>query len=152
MKPAQDILQSLRDFGWPIVAYAVMAPIATYVISSNRLREERMARLVLIGMVIAVIEVFFFVGTESGEFVEVAQIYPAWGAYVILLALIAITLLVKWAIRRSKESRTAISMTSPIDIDPMQRKRLAQSHIAVIVGWLAASAAAVIWLSKIANR
>lgn len=62
MNAAHDLLQSLRDFGWPILAFAIFAPIPTYVFPTGRSREEKTAKLLFVGTIIAAIEVLFFSG------------------------------------------------------------------------------------------
>ena len=100
MNAAHDLLQSLRAFGWPIFAYAIFAPLPTYILPSSRSRQERTKRLLFVGVTLALIEVIFFVGTESNDITQVARLHPAWGAYVLLLALAAIGVAVKWAVAR----------------------------------------------------
>jgi hypothetical protein len=152
MSAALDLLQSLRDFGWPVFAYAILAPAATYLIPSNRSREDNVARLLLVGTIIAMIEMFFFVGTESGDFIQVARLHPAWGFYVVCLVLIAIVAVAKWAIVRGRDNRKAISPTiHKGDVDNSLDKTHVGSYIAVIGAWLAGSVGAVIWLSRIAS-
>ncbi len=152
MNVALDLLQSLRDFGWPVFAYAIFAPVATFLIPSSRSREDKIARLLFVGAIIAMIEVLFFVGTESGDFIQVARLHPTWGFYVICLALIAIVVVAKWAILRRQENRKAISLTSrEDDVDSSLNKARGGSYIAVIGVWFVGSVVAVIWLSRIAS-
>lgn len=151
MNAAHDLLQSLRAFGWPIFAYAIFAPLPTYILPSSRSRQERTKRLLFVGVTLALIEVIFFVGTESNDITQVARLHPAWGAYVLLLALAAIGVAVKWAVARLREDHT---ITTIRQIDGSEGSSGVKHTGIFIAGagvWLACSALAVIWLSKISN-
>jgi len=151
MKAAQDILQSLRDFGWPILAYAIVAPIVTFIIPSSRSREERTARLLLVGVIIAVIEVLFFVGTEGGDILQVAKSRPAWGGYVLLLTLVLIGMGIKLGLRRAREGRETVSLLGTYGEEVSSVNLNARRFLTFAGGWLAAALLAVIWLWKIAD-
>ncbi len=152
MNAAADLLQSLRDFGWPFFAYAIFAPVATFLIPSSRSREDKIPRLLLVGAIIGMIEALFFVGRESGDFIQVACLHPGWGLYVICLALIAIVVVTKWAILQRREIRKTISFTGHEgDVDSSPSKTNVGSYTAAIGVWLVGAVVAVIWLSKIAS-
>jgi hypothetical protein len=151
MNAARDLLQSLRDFGWPIFAYAVFAPLPTYLLPSSRSRQERTARLLFVGAILASIEALFFVGTESNNIVQVARLNPVWGAYVLLLALVPLGAGAAWTIVRVREDRTAIRIVQITDAKSPPRAGRTEAYIAAAGVWLACSVVAVVWLSKIAN-
>jgi hypothetical protein len=148
MNAAHDLLQSMRDFGWPIFAYAIFAPIPTYVFPSARSREEKTARLLFVGAIIAAIEGLFFLGTESNDVLQVARFNPVWGIYVLLLILVAVGAGGTWVVLRARENRMAISITE----DAAPKTAAGMSYVIFCIAvWLACSIFAVFWLAKIAN-
>jgi hypothetical protein len=150
MKAAQDILQSLADFGLPILVYAIVAPLATFIMPSRRSREEKIARLLLVGVVIIIIEAFFFIGTESDNIVRVAKSYPAWGTYVAVLTLMLMGIGVRLGLRRIREGRVTLSLSSTSAVEVSPPKVNGRRSFTLLWGWLAGSLVAVIWLLGIA--
>lgn len=151
MKAAYDLLQSLRDFGWPILAYIIVASVAVFVVPSGSSREDRIAKLLLVGAVITIIELFFLIGTAGADFVEVARLHPVWGSYAALLMLAVLVAVGKWAIRRARENQASISLTSDENEVGVPKEKSIRIYIALMGGGLAGLTVAVIWLSKIAN-
>jgi len=151
MNAARDLLQSLRDFGWPIFAYAIFAPLPTYILPSSRSRQERTTRLVFVGVILASIEVLFFVVTESNDIVQVARLHPAWGAYVLLLALVPLCAGAMCAVVRLREDRMAISMSQITGAESSSSKIPTGAYMAAAGVWLACSVLAVAWLFQISN-
>lgn len=151
MNAAHDLLQSILDFGWPLFAYAIFAPIPTYIFPSGRPREEKTTRLLFVGAILATIEAFFFIGTESSDALQVALLYPAWGAYVLILLIVAAGVGGKWAIARTRENQMTISISR--DTAPLTSVVSSRNKLYVVGGavWLAASTFAVLWLAKIAH-
>jgi hypothetical protein len=150
MNAAHEILQALRDFGWPILAYAILAPLQTFFILRGS-RQERTARLIVGGVILASIEALFFVGTESDNIVQVARLHPAWGAYVLFLALVALGAGAGWAVVRVREDRTPISISQITDAESSPSTMRTGAYIAGTGVWLACCVVAVVWLSKISN-
>ena len=151
MNAAHDLLQSMRDFGWPILAYAIFAPIPTYVFPSGRSREEKTTRLFFVGMIIAGIEALFFLGTESNDALQVARLNPPWGIYVLFLLLVAIGAGGTWAVVRARENRMAIGISENTAFQiPTARSRI-KLYIFGCAIWVAGSIFAVLWLARIAN-
>ena len=150
MDAANSLLQSLRDFGWPVLAYAIFAPIATFVLPSSRSREEQVQRLFLVGTIIAVIEALFFLGTESGDALDVARVHPGWGAYVLFLVVVITGMAAWWWLLRTRENRTEISISEyPQTAVPAQK--LGKGFYLALVGlWIIGAAGAVVWLFRIA--
>jgi hypothetical protein len=151
MNAAHELLQSIRDFGWPIFAYAIFAPIPTYVFPSGRSREEKTTRLLFVGVIIAAIEVFFFLGTEGADALQVARLNPAWGIYVFLLIFVAIGVGARWVAMRNRENRMAISISESAASQPSEDRSHYKLYIAGWIVWAAASIFAVLWLARIAN-
>lgn len=150
MNAANDLLQSLRDFGWPVLAYVIFAPISTFALPSGRSREERLQRLVFVGIIIAVIEVLFFLGTEGGDAFQIAGVHPAWGLYVLALLLVAIVAGCRWAVIRARENRIAISISDDTTQSPPVNSRF-RFYILGCAVWVAGLVLAIVWLSKIAK-
>ena len=152
MKAALDLLQSLRDFGWPIHGYIVVAPLAVFAVPFGGSRDDKVAKLLLVGTIITFTEVFFSIGTEGGDFIEVARLHPVWGSYVAIMMLVALGTSVKRAILHVRENRTAISLTSlESDANGSVRNTPRRSSPVLVGGWLAGLVVAVIWLSRIGN-
>jgi hypothetical protein len=151
MNAARDLLQTVGDFAWPILAYAIAAPLATYVLPSRRSRQERTARLIFVGLIIASIEVLFFFATASNEIFEVARVHPAWGAYVLLLALVPLCAGATWLLVRVREDRMAISVTRSNGSKSSSHGIPMKAYLAVAGLWLVCSVLAVVWLSQISN-
>lgn len=150
MDAANSLLQSLRDFGWPVLAYAIFAPISTFVLPSSRSREERVQRLLLVGAIITAIEAFFFLGTESGDALDVARLHPAWGMYVLLLVLVVAGIMARWWLQRSRQDSVAISISDEPTAS-VTAKSSGRGFYLTLIGLLAIGAAgAVLWLSRIA--
>jgi len=151
MNAAHDLLQSLRDFGWPILAFAIFAPIPTYVFPTGRSREEKTAKLLFVGTIIAAIEVLFFLGTESNNAVQVARLNPWWGVYVLILLLPAVGAGGSWAVLRARENQEATSISESAALKTAKGK----SHIVPwLIGcavWVMGSLFALFWLARIAD-
>jgi hypothetical protein len=151
MDAANSLLQSLRDFGWPILAYAIFAPISTFVLPSSRSRKDRVQRLLLVGAIIAAIEAFFFIGTESGDALDVVRLHPAWGVYVFVLVLVLAGLMAWWWLVRSRQNRVAISINEDM-IASVATREMGRGFYLTLIGLLAIGAVgAVFWLSRIAD-
>jgi hypothetical protein len=152
MNAARDLLQSMHDFGWPILAYAILAPLLTYILPSRRSRQERTGRLVFVGGILALIVVILFVGTASNEVVQVARVHRAWGAYVLLLALVPLCAGATWAVLRMRQGRIAISVTRTTAAESSSREIRIGAYLLAVAGvWLAGSVLAVVWLFQISN-
>ena len=151
MSAAQSLLQAIREFGWPIFAYAIFAPISTYVLPSLRSREENSARLLFVGVIIAAIETSFFLVTESYDALQVARLNPVWGIYVLLLLLVGVSAGGRWAVVRAREDRIALSISGNSALEPPAAKSNRQHYIVGCAVWAAASVLAVLWLARIAN-
>lgn len=151
MNAARDILQSLRGYAWPLVAYMIGAPLPTYLFPSRYSRQERTMRLFWVGVMISSIGALFFVLAESGNIVQVARLHPAWGAYVLLLALVPLGAGARWVVARSRENRTAISISQITEAESSSGKKHTAAYIAGAGAWVACSVMALVWLSKIAN-
>jgi len=150
MNPAGELLVSLRDFGWPIFAYAIVAPLPTYLLPSSRSTHERTGRLLFVAVILASIEALFFVGTESNNIVQVARLHPAWGACAFLLALVPLGAGAGWAAARVRENRMAVSISQITGAESSPNAHT-RAYIAGAVTWLACSVVAVVWLSRISN-
>lgn len=151
MNAAHDLLQSMRDFGWPIFAYAIFAPIPTYVFPSGRSHEEKTGRLLFVGMIIAAIEGLFFLGTESNNALQVARLNPSWGVYVLILLLLAVGAVDTWAVLRARENQRAISISENAAFKTAKgRSYIVLCSVGSAV-WVAGSIFAVFWLARIAN-
>jgi hypothetical protein len=151
MNAAHELLQSIRDFGWPIFAYAIFAPIPTYIFPSGRSREEKTTRLFFVGVIIAAVEAFFFLGTESNDALRVARLNPAWGSYVLFLIFLAVGAGGRWAVVRARENRIAISISRDAALQPPPASSHRKLYVVGIVAWVTASVFAVFWLASIAN-
>jgi hypothetical protein len=58
----------------------------------------------------------------------------------------------KLMLDRVRENRTPVSVTRPeADVGTLPRRMSTRSYVAAICAWLAASAVAVVWLSRIAG-
>lgn len=150
MREAHDILRSLRDLGWPLVAYAISAPIATFVVPSRRSLEERVQRLLLAGKIIAIMLALFFIGIEGGDIIHVMRLRPAWGVYIALLSIFGFGTVVRRSVDRVREDRRPLSVTGSNAEGP--RRMRGRSYVATAGIWLAASVVAVVWLSRIAGQ
>ena len=151
MNAAARLLESVRDFGWPVLAYAVFAPVATFVLPTGRTREEQVDRLFLVGIIIAVIEVLFFLGTESSDAFQVAYLNPAWGTLVLLLFLAGVAALLWWWLLRARKNRVVISIKTNPQIAHGTRE-LGKGYYVVLVGlWVIGAIAATVWLFKIST-
>ncbi len=151
MNAARDLLQSIRDFGWPLFAYAIFAPIPTYILPSGRSREEKTTRLLFIGMIIAAIEVCFFLGTEGNDAWQVARLNPAWGIYVLLLLFVAVGAGGRWVVVRARENRTALSISGEAALQISVTMSQNKSYIVGCIVWTLAAILAVLWLANIAR-
>jgi hypothetical protein len=150
MREASDILRSLRDLGWPLLAYLIAAPIATFVVPSRRSPEERAQRLLLVGKMIATVVGLFFVSIEGGNIIYVMRVRPQWGVYVLFLLALGLGIVVRWAVDRVRENRSPLSVTGSNAESP--RRTQGRSYVAAVGVWLAASVVAVVWLSRIAGQ
>ncbi len=151
MNAAHELLDSMRDFGWPIFAYAIFAPIPTYVLPSDRSREEKTERLLFVGAILAAMEVIFFLGTESNNVWQVASLNPAWGVFVSFLLLVAVGTGAIQLVLTARRNRAPISIgeqaTSNAPIGRYHR-------VFSIMGpgaWIVCMILAVLWLIRIAN-
>ncbi len=149
MNAARNLLQSLRDFGWPIFAYAIFAPLSTYLLPSSRSRQERTARLLFVGVILASTEALFFVGAESNNTVQVARLHPAWGTYVLLLTLFPLGAVGGWAVVRLREGRTTINIGRAAEAEHAPWAIGTWLYIAAVGIWLTCCIVAVVWLSRI---
>ena len=152
MNAASELIQSLKDFGWPILAYAIFASISTFVLPSVRSREERVQRLLFVGIIIAFIEGFFFVGTESNDALHVASLHKAWGIYMLLLILLGFGAAMRWVALWKKEDRKTISISLGPGTDESSKQPPRISLLALFGLWLMGIAVAVIWLLRIAVK
>jgi len=107
--------------------------------------------ILFVGAILASIEVLFFVGTESNDIVQVARVHPAWGAYVLLLALVPLGVGARWAVVRLREDRTAVSISPTTDAEGSPSTMHTGTYIAGAGVWLACSVVAIGWLSQISN-
>jgi RHS repeat-associated protein len=141
------------DFGWPIVAYALVAPIATCIMPGIRHREDRVAKLLLVGWVIAIIEILFFLGTEGGEIIEVARLHPLWVCYVAMIALLILGTATKWFVNYRQDNSELINLHGD---SGTPFGRLSSRHSGSRMTWIGmlitGSLLAVIWLYGIASR
>jgi hypothetical protein len=151
MNAAHDLLRSIRDFGWPIFVYAIFAPIPTYVFPSGRSREEKTARLLFVGTIIAAIEGLFFLGTESNDVLQVARLNPLWGVYVLILLLLAVGTGGTWAALRARENQKAISIGENAALKTATGRSYVVLCVTGCAVWVAGSIFAVFWLARIAN-
>jgi hypothetical protein len=147
MPEARDILLTLRGFILPIVAYAIFAPIATFLVPSRRAPEQRMARLLLVGAICLTMTTVAFLLTEDEQIIFVMKFRPAWGFYAGLLAVCGVGTIGKFALDQSRQNRTVVNLTNPAAVESSANKiRVERYKIALSVG----SVIAIIWLSRIA--
>jgi hypothetical protein len=152
MNAANDLLQSLKDFGWPIVAYVLLAPVATYLLPSTRSRRERGQRLLLVGAIILGIELIFFLLTSGGDILHVIRERPAWGFLVVCLFCGAVLFGIRWARMRARLNQEFISVTAGnASIEAYAGRGHLGAKAAAIGLWTAGCLAALLWLSKIAS-
>ncbi len=150
MREANDVLRTLRDLSLPLLAYAVFAPIATFVVPSRRSREERFQRLVLVGKVMSMIVAIFFVGIEGSDIVNIMRARPIWGIYVMCLLIAGLGIVLKLVVERARMNRNLLTITGS-NAERARDDRSWSSTVAV-GAWLAACAVAVFWLSRIAGN
>src|SRR5579859_3775373 len=112
MFEARDILLSLRDFSWPVVAFAIFAPIATYLVPRRRPRRERADGLLLVGAVCLTMMVIAFVLTEGEQIIDVMRLQPAWGCYIVFLTVVGFGIAGKFALDRSRTNRKVVTLES----------------------------------------
>jgi hypothetical protein len=106
--------------------------------------------LLLVGAIIAVIEAFFFIGTESGDALEVARVHPAWGGYVLLLVLAVVGLMVRWWLLRIRQNGVVINIDNDQTTSTTPQK-VGRGFYSALIGLLViGSVGAVLWLSRIA--
>ncbi len=141
----------MRNFGWPLFAYAIFAPLSTYIMPSGRSREEKTTRLLFVGGVIAIIEAVFFLGTESADAFAVARLNPAWGIYALLLLLIAVGGGSRWAVARARENRTVIRISGNTNIETPGTRLRTNLYAGGFAIWTIALIFGILWLARIAK-
>ena len=151
MDAARNILQSLRDLGWPLLLYVIVVPLPTYLLPSRRSVQERTARLLFVGVILASIEALYFVGIEFDNIVRVARLHPLWGAFAVLSASMPPGAIAAWAILQRREDRTTISIGQTAKAEHPPGAIGSGLCIAGAGVWLACCAVTVVWLSRMSN-
>ena len=148
MKPAIDLLHNLRDFGWPLLAYTVIAPVPTYLVWSRRSREERTSRLLFVFGIIAVCESVFLLGTSGSLILQITRLHPVWGLYVACLVSAVVIVVTIWTIQTAKTNRQLLNLHDSQAQDPIFSASFAVGTLAVcLLGFVGA----FIWLVLIAH-
>ena len=151
MFEARDILLSLRDFSWPVIAFAVFAPIATYLVPSRRSLRERADRLLLVGAICLTMMVIAFLLTEGEQIIDVMRLQPAWGCYVVFLTVIGLGIAGKFALDRSRTNLKVVTLASSVaPIEGSSRNIQLERYILPISAWVGGLVIALVWLSRIA--
>ena len=150
MWEARDILLTLRGFILPIVAYAIFAPIVTFLVPSRRSPEQRMARLLLVGAICLTMTTVAFLLSENEQIIFVMKLRPAWGCYVGLLAVCGLGAIGKFALNQSRQIRIVVNLTDPAAVESSPNKIRVERYKIALSVWIAGSVIAIIWLSRIA--
>jgi len=151
MNAAHDVLNSLRNFGWPVLAYLIIAPARAYLLPSRYSREENARRLVLVGIILVLMMFTFFLLTEGGQILAVMKARPLWGCYVALISIAAVCFAGVWAVSRTRENRKVISLVE-VNTDSLNDfDGVSKEPYGLAVVLLLACVVGVVWLARIAN-
>ncbi len=148
---AQNILDAMLTFGWPIIAGFVLLMGLSGLIRGGYTSGENLAAAGWITGIISIFFGFLFLNVVGADLARVMMAQPAWGFYVGLVALSTVAAACYVAVRHVRMNRSSYSISDTASTETPTPAADSGTFVMICAIWLAAVLIAVVWLWRIAK-